>query len=126
MIDNMIDLDAIEARASVATEPPWKHLDDEIVGPEIPDMPRGFRPYDTIAMADELTDREFIAHARTDIPTLIAEIRRLQNRLDEVTKASEEYVTRTDSVFDEKIQMSERIDELEIENKQLQALLKKD
>lgn len=52
------ELDAIEARANAATPGPW-------------DEP-GFSALDAC-------DARFVAHARTDVPRLIAEVRRLQS-----------------------------------------------
>lgn len=78
----MLDIDLIEARASAATPGPWVTFEDGpycdgavytaaeeeywgqvCVDPEADDRP---------------TDRQFIAHARDDIPDLIAEVRRMR------------------------------------------------
>lgn len=76
-----LDLEAIEARANAATEGPWHGEHDEFgcvqqgnygwvapgAGPEYDvDSDRGH------------ADAEFIAHARTDVPDLLAELKRLR------------------------------------------------
>lgn len=72
------ELDAIDSRAAAATLGPWvaTFLPNEYesrVGPEgqpfiasLPDL------------ADSGTDATFIAQARTDVPALVAEVRRLR------------------------------------------------
>jgi hypothetical protein len=74
------ELTGIEARANAATPGPWEaqHSYDDcwwLGGPEAngPDMlPQG--------------DAEFIAHARADVPALVAEVRRLREALVVVAK----------------------------------------
>jgi hypothetical protein len=65
-----LDLDAIEARAEAATAEPWT-----IIGAGEYVTPVGI----TVATDGGITsaDAEFIAHARTDVPVLVAEVRRL-------------------------------------------------
>ena len=73
-----LDLDAIEARAAVATSGLWwtgmhDGFSYVVEGPESDSHPvaqRLIRP-----------DAEFIAHARTDVPALLAEVRRLRAAL---------------------------------------------
>ena len=70
----MLDLDAIEARAEAATPGPWRQTASR----------RGYR--DVLQTPDTYADRmiakgcpnadaAFIAHARTDVPALVAELR---------------------------------------------------
>jgi len=81
------DLAAIEARANAATEGPW-YVDDaeqtvraqEYAGEIIYDRSaehssewEGFKP-----------TAEFIAHARTDVPALLAKVREQAAQLDKV------------------------------------------
>lgn len=74
----MIDLDAIEARANAATGGKWEAMPWQgdagvcqlVNGRYIVDVVT--RGYTRVA------DAEFIAHARTDVPDLIAEVRRLK------------------------------------------------
>ena len=75
----------IKARAEAATPAPWYWEDDILCAPE---------PYYVVLKPfyDDNTgkvstcifdnDKEFIAHAREDIPALIAENERLQKQLD--------------------------------------------
>ncbi|MHB8406220.1 MAG: hypothetical protein ACYDCJ_12435 [Gammaproteobacteria bacterium] len=63
-----LDLDAIEARANAATPGPWDT--DEYDG--------GLRSTVTAGPITSDEDYDFIAHARTDVPALIAEVRRLR------------------------------------------------
>lgn len=83
-----INLDAIKARAEAATEGPWR-LDGPwwIDDPSDPDCPAALAmvtgPGRVGIMVPERTDAndadaEFIAHARTDVPALVAEVERLQ------------------------------------------------
>lgn len=89
MSGDALDLAAIEARANAATPGPWQRDERYVVGGE--DIP-GSRPGgEVIAQAQptlsawreyELSQRvanaEFIAHAREDVPALVAEVRRLR------------------------------------------------
>lgn len=72
------DLGAIEARANAATPGPWGYDLNGYIAPDLGDEWGG-----TVAKVlgkggqfDK--DGEFIAHARTDIPALLAEVRRLR------------------------------------------------
>lgn len=64
-----MNLDEIEARANAATPGPW--------------TPQTIRLYDGVDLPDETVaqwqrDAVFIAHARTDVPALIARVRELE------------------------------------------------
>lgn len=109
-----LDLDAIEARAAAATAGPWG-TDWESCGCEpgcycgswvraitMPE-PHGERPRDGSGYADyqydytevsEMTTAtaEFIAAARTDVPALAAEVRRLQRIVEAVGQRASEVV----------------------------------
>jgi hypothetical protein len=79
--DNL-DLDAIETRANRATPGPW-HLDKEVdINGEVwwDESPVANTMYWHHSQPDDMHNfnAAFIAHARTDIPELIAEIRRLR------------------------------------------------
>jgi hypothetical protein len=84
-----LDLDAIEARAAAATDGPWEvHPDDA----DLVWLPgRGYFLCEMLTAAE--TNGSFIAHARTDVPALVAEVRRLraieQSRADAMTFADE-------------------------------------
>lgn len=68
-----LDLDAIAARADTATPGPWTWLEGEIRGGYDTGIQRPW-----VADSDDDSDGEFIAHARTDVPALLAEVRRLR------------------------------------------------
>jgi hypothetical protein len=80
------ELAAIEARANAATPGPWtddlaKCGSQQARGEDsLYFQPTG--PESRTATQSE-ADRLFIAHARSDIPALIAEVRFLRMRLDE-------------------------------------------
>ena len=82
-------LAGIEQRAQAATEGPWHRPHDDgygcvcigdygwvVAGPNYPS-------YDVDSEQGH-ADAEFIAHARTDVPALVAEVRRLSAALDAV------------------------------------------
>lgn len=86
-----LDLSAIEAREKAATKGPWTEaklgpLSDipaVIHNDPHPDYPEDWVPVCTFEACSQeyeadLDDASFIAHARSDIPALIAEVRRLQ------------------------------------------------
>ena len=106
-----LDLEAIKARAEAATKGPWGAR-------ELPQMVRGanatlhsahgtgevwsveFSP--EIGSTVSISDAEFIAHARTDIPALIAEVERLRGIVDRVREVhAPEVQTVSVPVFDE-------------------------
>ena len=66
-------LDAIEARANAATEGPWR-ID---VGAEIVDP-----SFEVVAQVVLDEDNDFIAHARTDVPALVAALRAVMDFAD--------------------------------------------
>lgn len=79
-----LDLDAIEQRAKAATPGPWgvehgircaalDRTDYDTVTAPLPPFVFG----EGVARAHRNTDTEFIAHAREDVPALVAEVRRL-------------------------------------------------
>jgi len=85
------ELDEIERRACAATEGPWTSAwtvppdgGDErlIIGPEGEDVV-GQLWYDGAHIACTEPDAAFIAAARTDVPRLVAEVRRLRGIVDE-------------------------------------------
>jgi len=78
-----IDLDAIQARADKATPGPWKlwamsvladPVGDSNLDTAIPVADTFFRNADGRPRTNDAT---FIAHARTDVPALLAEVERL-------------------------------------------------
>ena len=96
------DLDAIEARSSAATPGPWyagaKHVDCGEVWVHTknpPPVDRDGNPWHEdaepsvicIGLDDSPEDAAFIAHAREDIPALVAYARRLEEALAEYANA---------------------------------------
>ena len=82
-----LDLDAIEARCEAATPGPWYHNhdsgEDDGGAWENPtsDVVDGLGSH--LIDAGELADAAFIAHARTDVPALVAELRVARRERDE-------------------------------------------
>lgn len=77
-----LDLEAIEARSNAATAAPWEAVCDS-TRPDIYTKSRDGGYMDeghllSMSKYENCDDAEFIAKARTDIPALIAEIRRLR------------------------------------------------
>lgn len=92
-----LDLDTIEARANAATEGPWEW--DGWVDPDGTEFWQlrsadGDVLYPVWLNTSQATldvsaeDRDFIAHARTDVPALIAEVKRLRG-LNDARQASD-------------------------------------
>lgn len=100
---SLLDLDAIERRTGAATPGPWtaEH--------------RGFDVYETqtdhgdvVAEAGLSTnDAAFIAAARSDVPALVAEVRRLRQQLDqsrlELSAAVESYTNMVEGMIEAEI-----------------------
>ena len=83
------ELDAISERAEKATPGPWGEVAESgewwLSGPDI---------YDDAVMSTNDTeisqaDVDFIAAARTDVPALVAEVRRLRGKLEAATASAE-------------------------------------
>jgi hypothetical protein len=79
-----MNLDEIRARAEAATEGPWYHGGDTRVSQQM------FEPHELIVSPtypiiefqsgeQGVADAEFAAHAREDIPALLAEVERLRS-----------------------------------------------
>lgn len=92
-VSDGLDLDAIETRTNAATPGPWKRFDNGVdnacdarIGSvvEAPGRVADGRVRRVASVTDwaggsqPKKDADFIAAARTDVPTLIAEIRRLR------------------------------------------------
>jgi len=121
-----LDLDAIEARATAAFPPPWRagvmesegkvwaHDPEALGGPSV-----GERCVFTANKHFPHTaNREFIAHARTDVPALVAEVRRLRaQRIADLA----EHVGASARWGDRKVELLARVVELEAAEKALRA-----
>lgn len=83
------ELKAIEARANAATKAPWRVAYANVTSADV----EGPLDEDLVSRnyggrAQYLTaDAEFIAHAREDIPALVAEVRRLRSELERALAA---------------------------------------
>ena len=85
MTDPLTDayLDAIEQRAHAATEGPWEATAQDHAAWDVPILDRTGHylvicPDCGVRGGYERADAEFIAHARSDVPALLAEVRRLR------------------------------------------------
>lgn len=91
------ELNAIEARAAAATPGPWWVYDDgRSAGVVNGDGSTYHRPYRAMICGGDAhegyfdgPDADFIAHARTDVPALVAEVRRLTQLLADVFPGSD-------------------------------------
>ena len=103
-----LDLDAIEARADAATDGPWvvKHEPaweaDNVQHPDVitvgAQMWEGDDEPMTVCLVstdyeddpvDVLLDAEFIAHARTDVPALVAALREARAEVERLRGGSD-------------------------------------
>lgn len=104
-----LDLEAIKKRAESATPGPWEWeppsedpypmYDESLIGPvldgeKFPVQVLSGWGYDASGTNCEPQDREFIAHARTDVPALVAEVERLRAREHNLVHDLREWVDR--------------------------------
>ena len=94
-----LDLEAIKARAAAATEGPWE-WDDPGIGQhwscpkpwmEVVNADVACGPYcygGSVRPIESAADGQFIAHAREDIPALVAEVERLRAARDYLERAA--------------------------------------
>jgi len=71
-----LNLEPIEQRAGAATAGPWG-CDGEEIAPLMPDSSLDWSNEIGVIISHE-QDGHFVAHARTDVPALIAEVKRLR------------------------------------------------
>lgn len=84
-----MDLDAIEARATAATEGLWKRSAEQDDTPVVyRDHPAVSGAAQVVFMADWGTeaDAEFAAHARQDVPALVARVRELEGENEKLRR----------------------------------------
>jgi hypothetical protein len=100
---SILDLQAIRKRAEAATEGPWQCA-NTTDGPWILDA------HDMIitGTCERDTDGEFIAHARQDVPALIAEVERLQKSKDWYDGELYRCMDRCSTYYDEMKRLEER------------------
>jgi len=83
--DRHLDLDEIEARANAASGGPWEWCDYGNSGQALIQPGSGTHDLNVLKTTDDwppnLRDATFIAHARTDVPALIAEVKRLRGEV---------------------------------------------
>jgi hypothetical protein len=95
MMERLTDaeLEAIRKRAEAATEGPWYSEDNSVVYSEkVVDRKYG----EPVEVADtscgpDIGNAEFIAHAREDVPKLLAEVERLRDALEDIADTGESY-----------------------------------
>lgn len=92
-------LDSIQRRVGSATEGPWSHWSgwhqwDNFVKS---DSNEGL--YTVADVISEAGDAAFIAHAREDIPALLAEVERLRGVLTKAREVTEDKVARAKRAF---------------------------
>ncbi|MEA2695941.1 MAG: hypothetical protein QOI66_212 [Myxococcales bacterium] len=78
------ELEEIEVRCAAATRGPWRSLvegRDHVAGSNF--IQTDGEDIELIGASG--ADQDFIAHARQDVPQLVAEVRRLRRRLAEIT-----------------------------------------
>lgn len=75
------ELDAIRERAEKATPGPWWLGGNDVDGPDTGYGELRVATISNTARREQKANAEFIAHAREDIPRLLAEIERLQAEL---------------------------------------------
>lgn len=125
-----IDLDAIKARANAASAGPWKLVTDfcdcggdfncshgespyalRLPTHVVRDADRPCTPGDSLDVCRHnasdfgdltMADAEFLAHARQDIPELIAEVQRLREALEAADEGYIDLDTRLDQVRQER------------------------
>jgi len=79
----MIDLDEIERCANAATPGPWKHEGQEVrAACHVAFCGEAANSRGATNAQDCTRNARFIASARTDVPALIAEVRRLRGEID--------------------------------------------
>ena len=77
-----LNLEAIKARCEKATAGPWYGYEERESSAEGHAVSTGPSNLFTIGISNQdANDADFIAHARTDIPALVAEVERLQSAL---------------------------------------------
>lgn len=103
MTADALDLEAIEARANAATEGPWEVERWEDFGGtpsfSIPDVERFRDLRNSVDFGVDKDTATFVAHARTDIPALVAALRAAETKLAAIHNLAQLW-TASDNVDD--------------------------
>lgn len=81
-----LDLAAIEARCAAATPDPWEANGLALVHLEVYDEASEWEEWLAHGHLVTLADAEFCAHARDDVPVLVARVRALTEALAEIAQ----------------------------------------
>ena len=88
-----IDLEAIAARCEAATPGPWEVLSDELVdtvwlNAATPEDDKPIALFDYRPGTLNRANADFVAHARQDVPVLLAAMRSMQQRIQDLLEAN--------------------------------------
>jgi hypothetical protein len=88
-----IDLEAIAARCEAATPGPWEVLSDQLVdtvwlNAATPEDDKPIALFDYRPGGANRANADFIAHARQDVPVLLAAMRSMQQRIQDLLEAN--------------------------------------
>ncbi len=78
--EETLDIEAAQARCDAATEGPWESSGSSTYAPNQASLSASRELYTGYEGEMSDADSDFIAHARTDLPLALAEIRRLRER----------------------------------------------
>ena len=118
-----LDLDAIEARVNAATPGPWwvEQVGDFGVESAVIECVRWRGYLNTLHLGEDTPTAEFIAHAREDVPALVAEVRRLTAEAATQREWFEAADAAADRRLDQSIAWMERAEAAEAEVVTLRA-----
>ena len=119
-----LDLDAIEARANAATDGPWRHgnWSDHLGDRRVISGGDGCYEVERLDIM-RAHDAEFIAHARGDVPDLVAKVRRLTEEAATQREWFEAADAAAERRLDQSIAWMERAEAAEAEVVTLRARL---
>ncbi len=91
-----LDLDAIEARVNAATPGPWwvEQVGDFGDKSAVIECVRWRGYLNTLHLVEDTPTAEFIAHAREDVPALVAEVRSLRAKVAAVEALADQWADR--------------------------------
>lgn len=108
----------MEKRCRAATEGPWAVLAEDAiesawVQTRAPGQTAPICLFDYRPSAASVADATFTAHARTDLPRLIAEVRSLSSRVTDLFAANNAEVVRRLALQKERDELAARLQQLE-------------